>query len=158
MTPALLRPLPEATTRPQPRLRTVERAGPLRVERAAPTRRRVGVVAGALLFAVVLAGNVSVHASTTQGQFELERLQDSARQREAAYQQLRLEVADLQAPDRIVEQARRLGMVEPAKVTYLTPTATTSSSEDRSTPSAADPPSEAAQSWGRVKPHLDPRR
>jgi len=115
-------------------------------------------VAGALLFAVVLGGNVSVHASTTQGQFDLERLRASARQREAKYQQLRLEVAELQAPDRIAAEARRLGMVEPAKVTYLTPTASTSS-DDGSGPTVVDePPAEAAQSWGQVKPHLGPRR
>jgi len=115
-------------------------------------------LAGALLFTVVLGGNVSVHASTTQGQFDLERLRASARQREAVYQQLRLEVAELQAPDRIAAEARRLGMVEPAKVTYLTPTASTSSADGAQRSSAAELPAESAQSWGQVKPHLGPRR
>jgi len=115
-------------------------------------------VAGALLFAVVLGGNVSVHASTTQGQFDLERLRDSARQREAKYQQLRLEVAELQAPDRIAAEARRLGMVEPPKVTYLTPTALTSSADGDPHDAGDGPPAEAAQSWGQVKPHLGSRR
>jgi len=129
-----------------------------RAKRNEPTRRRTGLSAGALLFAVVLGGNVSVHATTTQGQFDLERLRDSARQRETVYQQLRLEVADLQAPDRIAAEARRLGMVEPPKVTYLTPTASTSS-VDRGRRGPGDgPPLEAAQSWGQVKPHLGLRR
>jgi len=149
---------PPASSRSKPSLRAVAPAN-RRVGRTEPTRRRgAGLVAGALLFAVVLGGNVSVHASTTQGQFDLERLRASARQREAKYQQLRLEVAELQAPGRIVAEARRLGMVEPAKVTYLTPTVSTSSADGGSRSGGDLPAAEAAQSWGQVKPHLGPRR
>lgn len=148
---------PQPAPRPRTSLRAVAPVAP-RAGRAEPSRRRAGLWAGALLFTVVLGGNVSVHASTTQGQFDLERLRASARQREAGYQQLRLEVAELQAPDRIVAEARRLGMVEPARVTYLTPTASTSSSDGAPRSSAAELPAEAAQSWGQVKPHLGLRR
>ena len=147
-----------AAPRPRTPLRSVAPVSSARAGGPQPTRRRASLAAGALLFAVVLGGNVSVHASTTQGQFDLERLRSSARQREAAYQQLRLEVAKLQAPDRIAAEARRLGMVEPAKVTYLTPTPLTSSADEGPRAGVDEPPAEAAQSWGQVKPHLGPRR
>lgn len=121
------------------------------------SRRRAGMVAAALLFAAVLAGNVIVHAATTQGQFELEHLKDGAREKEAAYQQLRLQMAELEAPERIVARARQMGMVEPGKVTYLTASAKTSA-DDRTSTTVPDTPAEAAQGWGQVKPHLDGRR
>jgi len=133
------------------------------VEKTAPVppvrnRRRLGFVACGLLFTAVLVGNVTVHASITQGQFELEKLQDANAKREAAYHQLRLQVAEAEAPQRVVDRARRLGMVEPARVTYLTPTSKTSSTGSASPATGADRPAEAAQSWGQVKPHLDRRR
>jgi len=150
--------------RPRPRPRAVEPTGPVSPVQSArqPRPRLVRFVASGVFFTAVLVGNVIVYASITQGQFDLERLQDRASTREAAYQQLRLRVAEAEAPARIVERARGLGMTEPAKVTYLTPTTRTSSTEaDAGRPrtgAPAEPPAEAAQSWGRVKPHLDGRR
>lgn len=142
-------------TRPQARLRAVRATAPApRPARSWPSRRRATVVVGGLVFVAVLAGNVVVHAATTQGQFDLERLRGRASKQEASYQQLRLQVAELQAPDRIVEEARRLGMVEPPRVTYLTPTAQTSSATPPPAPTVPEPPAEAAQGWGQVKPHL----
>lgn len=158
---ALLHPPPARHRRPRPTAvppAPKARPGAARPTPGQPSRRRAGLVAGAVLFATVLAGNVGVHASTTQGQFELERLRDSARQREATYQQLRLRVAEQEAPERIMERARQLGMIEPAKVTYLTPTAQTSTGEHGAGTTAPDAPAEAAQGWGQVKPHLDGRR
>jgi len=159
---ALLRAPARRARQPAPR-RPLRAVTPPAAARPARRRRprgrqRVGFLASGLLFTAVLVGNVTVHASVTQGQFELERLQDSAAEREATYQQLRLQVAEAEAPGRIVERARQLGMVEPAKVTYLTPTSKTSSAEPASGATTVDRPTEAAQSWGRVKPHLDGRR
>lgn len=140
--------------RGQHRLRVVDPAATA----ARRDRRRLAIVAGGLLFAATLAGNVGVYAQTTQGQFELERLEATARRRQADYHELRLQVAELEAPQRIVEQARRLGMVEPARITYLTPTTKTSTPMQPA--SAQDPASttEAAQGWSDVKRHLDRRR
>ncbi|MEO5680539.1 MAG: hypothetical protein ABIS47_12815 [Acidimicrobiales bacterium] len=145
----------------QPR-RPTPRPGPRAVRPAASARpavagRRVRFIASGLLFAAVLVGNVSVHAATTQGQFELERLKGTARGQEATYQQLRLQVAQMEAPEAVVGRARGIGMVSPVKVTYLTPTATTSASELLAPSRVVDRPTEAAQSWGRVKPHLGGR-
>ena len=150
------RPAPAtAATSPQARLRAVRATAPApRPARIWPSRRRATVVVGGLMFVAVLAGNVVVHAATTQGQFDLERLRGQASEQEASYQQLRLQVAKLQAPDRIVEEARRLGMVEPPRVTYLTPTAQTSAEVPPPASTLPEPPAEAAQRWGQVKPHL----
>jgi cell division protein FtsL len=137
---------------PRPPLRVVEqRPVPQR-----PDRRRLAVLAGGLLFATVLAGNVAVQAQTTQGQFELERLQKAGRERQARYQQLRLEVAQLEAPQRVVGRARQMGMIEPARVTYLTPTTKTSATApNRRDGDEPVPTGEAAGGWEHVKPHLD---
>lgn len=135
----------------------------LRVVDAPPASRRdrrmLAIVGGGLLFAATLAGNVAVQAQTTQGQFELERLEATARQRQADYQELRLQVAELEAPRRILERARQMGMIEPARVTYLTPT-TKTSTPGRSSGQAPGAAStrESAQGWADVKPHLDSRR
>jgi cell division protein FtsL len=159
---ALLRPAAaprrSAHANARPPLRVFDRPVP---ETARPPRNRrlLVVVGGGLLFAGVLAGNVAVQAQTTQGQFELEQLRTSARQRQAHYQQLRLQVAQLEAPQRIVERARQMGMVEPTSVTYLTPTARTSAADPASVAVPGPVPiGEAAQGWEHVKPHLDSRR
>ncbi len=142
----------------RPPLRVLDR--PARPPRSGRDRRMIAAVGGGLLFAAVLAGNVAVHAETTQGQLELERLETTARERQARYQQLRLRVAELEAPQRVVAQAGRMGMVEPDGVTYLTPTAQTSAAPPppgpRPTPDGPD--GEAAQGWAHVKPVLDRRR
>lgn len=160
---ALLHPAPAR----RPRVATTRVSPPHAQDRAEALarrpidRRRLGLVAGGLLFATVLAGNVAVHAQTTQGQFELERLQATASERQARYQQLRLQVAELEAPQRVVDRARQLGMVEPARVTYLTPDATTSAGDPAVRPApdpASMPAGQAARSWADVKPHLDGRR
>ena len=149
---------PRAQTRERPALRALDRPAGTPI-RETSDRRVVAVVGGGLLFAAVLAGNVAVHAETTQGQFELERLEATARERQARYQRLRLEVAQLEAPKRIVSRARQLGMVEPGRVTYLTPTAATSAEDPAArSPRAPSPGGEAARSWAQVKPHLARQR
>jgi hypothetical protein len=56
----------------------------------------------------------------TQGQAELDRLERRAEVEAALNRRLRVTVAELESPDRIVGVARRrLGMVPPATVTYL---------------------------------------
>ena len=151
-------PRARAQAKARPPLRALDR--PVRQPtRGRGDRRRVAVVAGGMLFAAVLVGNVAVHAETTQRQFELERLDTTARERQAHYQRLRLEVAQLEAPKRIVARARQLGMVEAGRVSYLTPTAATTS-EDPATrsPRGPSPDGEAAGSWAQVKPHLARQR
>jgi len=150
---------PRAEARARPQLTIVQRSGPPPRPRPRPRDRRlVGVLAGGLVFASVLGGNVAIHAQTTQGQFELERLNATARQRQAQYQQLRLQVAELEAPQRIVARAQQLGLIEPAVVTYLTPTADTSANPSTTGAPPGPIQGEAAQGWAQVKPSLDKRR
>ncbi len=76
----------------------------------------------AALTSVCLFGVVVVHVVLAQQQFQLASLQGSTASEQATNEQLRLEVAQLQAPSRIVSAARqKLGMVPPSTITYLVP-------------------------------------
>jgi cell division protein FtsL len=68
-----------------------------------------------------LFGVVAFHVLLTQGQLQLQHLQDRDAAVLARNQQLRLQVAELESPTRIVAAAQQLGMVPPATVTYLSP-------------------------------------
>lgn len=108
-------------TRPVP-----ERAVPLRlVPDAAPRFRRRAVTRACTALAVVMSGVglffvVFLHVLLTQGQADLERLQSRSDAESARNRRLRVAVAELESPGRIVGVARqRLGMVPPDTVTYL---------------------------------------
>ena len=129
---------------PRPHLRVVP---PNTLSRRGRQRRarRFGVLLGVMVFIAVF-GVVAAHVLLTQRQFRLERLENQAAAQEAKYEQLRLQVAQLESPDRVVDAARALGMVPPASVTYLT-----SSGTDPASVSAQHSPSDE---WARVKSHL----
>ena len=83
-------------------------------------RRRLLVILGIASVAVVGLALVALHVLIAENQFRLDRLQQEAATEQASYEKLRLQVAQLEAPARIVSQAEgRLGMVQPASVTYL---------------------------------------
>jgi cell division protein FtsL len=113
--PEPLRRAPAPAARPHLRL---VGAGELR-------RRRVArLVTGALIVAVFagLFSIVAMRVLLAQGQVEVDRLTASVEAKQAARQDLRMTVAELEAPAQIVAAARqRLGMVTPATVIYLTP-------------------------------------
>ena len=74
-----------------------------------------------ILFAS-LFGLAVFHTVLVQGQAQLDRLDARVASQEATAQELRLGVAELEAPSRIVAEAQdRLGMVSPAAITYLMP-------------------------------------
>ena len=106
-----------AVAAPRPYLRLVD-------PREARDRRRARLVTSVLL-AAALAGLfaiVALRVLLAQGQVEVDRLETSIEQAQAVQQDLRLTVAQLEAPAQIVAAARqRLGMVTPVTVTYLTP-------------------------------------
>jgi cell division protein FtsL len=114
-------------------------AEPQRVERARPSlrvvapgelspraqRRRARALAllTAGLVLVGLFGLVAFHVVLTESQIQLDRLQQRATDQRNEYDRLRLKVAELEAPERVVAAAQqRLGMVSPPGVTYLSPT------------------------------------
>ncbi len=88
-------------------------------------RRRAGVVLSlgvATLFALML-GLVAFQARIAQDQLRLDRVETDLREAEARFAQLRLQVARLESPDRIVAEAVRLGLQRPGpdEITYLAP-------------------------------------
>jgi cell division protein FtsL len=106
--------------------------------------RRFGVLLSSMVFIAVF-GVVAAHVVLTQRQFRLQGMEDRAATEEARYERLRLEVAQLEAPERVVAAARELGMVPPANVTYV--------ASSRTTP-AASTDSRTPNEWARVKSHL----
>jgi cell division protein FtsL len=145
------RPARSAPAQQRPRLRVVTPDYvPARVQRR---RARLLAVAVSLLVGLGLLGIACLHVVLTQGQFELDRINARAEQEQQRFEQLRLEVAELESPERVVAAAQeRLGMVPPPGVTYLTPSGPAAEQRE-ATPapkSASGPPT----SWAEVKPHL----
>ena len=115
-------PRPEPLRRPAaPATRTHLRLVDARELRA---RRRTRLVTGTLIVAVFagLFSIVAMRVLLAQGQATVDRLSASIEAKQAARQDLRLTVAELEAPAQVVAAARqRLGMITPAVVVYLTP-------------------------------------
>ena len=83
---------------------------------------RIGTLAAAALFLSVF-GVVIFQTLIVQGQARLDNLNSQAAVEQQRSRDLHQQVADLEAPSRIVEAARnRLGMVPPGSVVYLSPT------------------------------------
>lgn len=135
----------------RPRLRLVDNS---RLERAARRRRaRRLVVAAAVLAVTSLIALAATHAMLVSNQVRLDALEQEAAEAQARHQALRLEVATLEDPARVVSVAtERLGMVPPEAITYLEPVEVPQG-DVRSPPEDPEMTS-AALSWGGVKPFL----
>jgi cell division protein FtsL len=91
-------------------------------ERARRRRARAFTIAAGAAVALLLFGVVAFNVMLTQGQLQLDRLQARQATEQARLSRLRLEVAQLEAPERVVAAAQQqLGMVPPPGVTYLSP-------------------------------------
>lgn len=132
------------------------KAGALpRAGRAAVTRRRLAWGAISLIAVVALAVS-ACQVLIAQSQFELARLQSDAATAEDRYDRLRLQVAELESPGRIMATAQeRLGMVPPPGVTYLTPVPSESATPKGSHTGTND--EAVAADWSRIKPILATR-
>ncbi len=98
-------------------------------------RRRLLVALGISIVAVVGLALVALHVLIAENQFKLDGLQQEASTEQASYEKLRLQVAELEAPARIVSEAEgQLGMVQPASVTYLPAISSRSSASGRPAP------------------------
>jgi len=115
--------------------------------RARGRRRGLGIAAVATVAALVLA--VVFHVVLAQHQLELDHVATEIAKAQQTYEKRRLAVARLSAPDRIISEAQRLGLVLPADPpVYLTvPGAPVPASD-------ATAPSTATSDWKVVKPHL----
>jgi cell division protein FtsL len=70
--------------------------------------------------ALVCLALVALHVLIAENQFRLDRLEQQAVVQQEAYEKLRLQVAQLEAPARIFSVAEgKLGMQQPGSVTYL---------------------------------------
>ena len=151
---------------PQPRRMpaTRERRPQLRVvDEPQPRRLNLGVVTALVVAAVfaVLFGLVVFHTLLLQNQQRLDHLDAQVSDAQAKYQSLRLQVAQLEAPQRIIDVAtHKLGMVPPDGTTYLTPAADTGAStvagasQGDATNETAAPSNVDAAAWNLVKPYL----
>ena len=110
----------------------------------------------ALLVVGSLFGVVVCHAVLVSGQGQLDGLQQQVSEEQARYQALRLEVAELEAPNRIVEEAQgRLGMVSPPAITYLTPVPVEGGGAIADAPDGDEAPARTTTApWKTVKPLL----
>ena len=90
---------------------------PRRRLRTGPTFALGAILAFGIAFAVV-----ACQVTLVQGQERLDGLDARIAESSDQYQQLRLSVAELESPARIIEAATTtLGMVPPPNITYLTP-------------------------------------
>lgn len=82
------------------------------------------VLAGLATAAVVVAfALVYLHVNMAQRQFQLDRLSTQLTKEQTTYSRLRLQAAQLESPQQIIATAEgKLGMRQPANVTYLSPT------------------------------------
>jgi cell division protein FtsL len=113
----------------------------------------------ALFFALVL-----FHTVLLNNQRRLDQLDTQVRDEQASYQQLRLQVAQLQSPERILEVATaKLGLVPSNGTTYLTPSgpdavaarqAEAQKASDDGTTSLTGDDQGTSSGWTQVKPYL----
>jgi hypothetical protein len=162
-----------ATGRTQPVQDKQSRTRHLRVVRPQGRRVRIsprtGVVLTVSLFGALFGVAVS-HAMLIESQMDLDQLDERASTEQARYERLRLDVAQLESPDRIVREAQdRLGMVPADDVVWLTPDQPAPSGEGDGegegggdsgraghTGEDGDAPDTPATSWADIKPYLEP--
>lgn len=132
---------------PRPDRRSGRRAGRhLRpVERPARVRRRrspaVPVLVGVGIVMVALFGLAAMHALLISGQRSLDQARREVASESEEVRRLQLQVAELEAPDRVLEAARtRLGMVDPGEVGYLLPAGVSTEQTEPIRVEAAEPP------------------
>jgi len=123
--------------------------------RSRRVRRRLLTCVGVLAALAVVFGLVLVHVELTANQLRLTSLQDQAQRAQAKNDSLRLQVANLESPARIVARAQQLGMVTPQVIVYLsavaaTTTATTTSDTAAATSAGASAGTSAGTSAGQA--------
>ncbi len=134
---------------PRPRLRAVP---PLR-----PSPRAGILVAAviALVFAILL-GAVMLNSKLITGQQELDHLNTRITKAEARHDRLRLQVAQLESPSRIVEAAQAQGMVPAASTVWVLPVVPGDPATVTPSPATPDPATEPPASERATGPAATP--
>ena len=145
LTAPLPKPAKPAKKQPRADLRIVDRP------------RRGALVTTAFVVAAlfgVLFALVVFHTVMLESQQRLDRLDDDVSAAQSHYEKLRLEVAQLEAPQRLVDAAtQKLGMVPAAGTVYLTPS-TPAPTTTTPAPGDANDAAPQANEWPKVKPYL----
>jgi len=108
-------------------------------------RARLLVALAGAAIAAALFGVVAFHVVLTQNQLDIQHLRAEADAASVKQQQLRLQAAQLESPERVVDAAQKLGMVPPATVRYLSPDGTASTPKPTPTSVPARTPTYAAK-------------
>jgi hypothetical protein len=89
-------------------------------------RRRTGAVLGVAMVVVFgsLLASAMFHGMLVSGQSDLDRIEAQIQEERTALAQEKLELAHLQSPARIAEEAARLGMVPSEQQHWVTPGST----------------------------------
>lgn len=111
----------------------------------------------AVVCAVLLV--VGIHAFMAEGQVKLEKIQQRLASEQQQYAQRRLQVAELQAPQSIIQRAAQRGLVvAPTPRAVLVPgglaTDAVAASGASALDSGATPPPTPQKDWEKVKEHL----
>jgi len=127
-------------------------------------RRHLLVSSGIGAVAFVSMGLVGLHVLIAENQFRLDNLEQQANTQQASYEKLRLGVAQLESPARIVSVAEgKLGMQQPGSVTYLPATsapagngssANTGPNSGGSATGGTVSAPEGDANWPSIKPYL----
>jgi hypothetical protein len=123
---------------------------------AAARQRHARLLLGGLscLAVVVVFGLVYLHVVSAQKQFLIDRLSTEAQTAQTTYENLRLEVDQRDTPEQIMSVATRLGMRQPASVTYLQTTTGAPAASTQAAAASSDLAPAGAADWPRVKPEL----
>jgi cell division protein FtsL len=146
-TPARAKPRGTGATRPQ----TARAARAERADRPIAVGRLGAVLAVVTICAVVTA--VVFHVVLAQRQMQLDRLNAQIAKEQRTYEQRRLTASLLASPQRIIQEAERLGLVlppEPAQYLYV-PDAPMPKTDDGST-------ADTIADWSKTKPSLGPQQ
>jgi len=148
------RPRRQHESEAEPRLQLVRPRRNLKVK----LTPRTGVTLTAGLFTALFGVAVS-HALLIEGQSQLDQLDQDVADEQARYERLRLDVAELESPERIQTEAAELGLVPPDDVVWLTPdqaaAGAAAGSGDAGTAGTGETESaDTDTSWTEVKPYL----
>jgi hypothetical protein len=122
-------------------------------------RRRAGFLAAMGLFVVLgaLLGLAAFQTRLAADQLQLDRLEAQVRDERQRFERLRGDEAALLAPERIVAEAERLGLVTPPDVQYVQPDPAVVAAVAARTPVPvhADGTEEPVETWAGVKPFVE---